>query len=113
MVDDLLSDIQKATPRTSNYWVASTRQVSNTNATVYAIAQCAKNVSQDICESCLDTAHDNLQLNCLPSIEGSSTDFYCFMRYSETAFFQSNLTTNITPFLSESEGESSYFPTAS
>lgn len=50
VVKNLLSDIRDATPRTSNFYVAFTRQVSNENATVYAIAQCVKNVSKAICK---------------------------------------------------------------
>ncbi|KAD5960706.1 hypothetical protein E3N88_12178 [Mikania micrantha] len=100
VVEDLLSDIRDATPRTSNLYVASTRQVSTNNATVYAIAQCVRNVSQAICQGCLNTAYNNLQ-NCLPNKEGRAIDFFCFMRYSDTPFFQSNQTTNVVPFLSK------------
>ncbi|KAL9994780.1 putative non-specific serine/threonine protein kinase [Helianthus debilis subsp. tardiflorus] len=45
VVQNLLSDIRDATPRTSNFYIASTRQVPNGNTTVYAIAQCVKNTS--------------------------------------------------------------------
>ncbi|KAI3747605.1 hypothetical protein L6452_10119 [Arctium lappa] len=97
-VEELLSDIQIATPRTSNLYVASTRQVSSSNATIYAIAQCVENTTQAICQNCLDTAYNNLY-SCLPSMEGRTIDLGCFMRYSETPFFQDNQTTNIIPFL--------------
>ncbi|KAL7611820.1 cysteine-rich receptor-like protein kinase 3 [Lactuca sativa] len=99
MVEALLSDIQVATPRTSTFYVASTRQVSTRNTTMYAIAQCVRNVSQAICQSCLNTAYDNLH-GCLPNTEGRAIDFFCFMRYSETPFFRNNQTTNILSFLS-------------
>ncbi|KAK1421478.1 hypothetical protein QVD17_23837 [Tagetes erecta] len=105
-VDNLLSEVRDATPKTSNFYVASTRQASTNNTTVYAIAQCVRNVSQAICKSCLNTAYNNLQ-RCFPSTEGSSVDFYCFMRYSETPFFQSNQTTNIALFLSEGSSNKS------
>nr|XP_043634094.1 cysteine-rich receptor-like protein kinase 2 [Erigeron canadensis] len=98
VINELLSDIQDAAPRTSNFYVASTRQLSTDNSTVYAVAQCVKNVSQAICNNCLNTAYNNLQ-NCLPSKEGRAIDFFCFMRYSDAPFFQRNQTTNITPFL--------------
>ncbi|KAK1407706.1 hypothetical protein QVD17_39330 [Tagetes erecta] len=100
VVKNLLSDIRDATPRTSNFYVAFTRQVSIENTTVYAIAQCVKNVSKAICKGCLNTAYNDIE-SCLPNNEGSTIDFYCFMRYSNTPFFQSNKITNIKPFLSE------------
>ncbi|KAL8211245.1 hypothetical protein R6Q57_005682 [Mikania cordata] len=105
VVENLLSDIRDATPRTSNLYVASTRQVSTSNATVYAIAQCVRNVSQAICQSCLNTAYKNVQ-NCLPNKEGRAIDFFCFMRYSDTPFFQRNQTTNVVPFLTKGEASS-------
>ncbi|KAI3519034.1 hypothetical protein L1887_08008 [Cichorium endivia] len=98
-VEELLSDIRVATPRTSTFYVASTRTVETGNTIVYAIAQCVKNTSQPICQICLNTAYNNLH-TCLPNNEGRTIDFFCFMRYSETPFFQSNQTTNILPFLS-------------
>ncbi|PWA51338.1 Concanavalin A-like lectin/glucanase, subgroup [Artemisia annua] len=100
ILQELLSDIQVATPKTANFYVASTRNVSNNNSTVYAIAQCVKNTSQSICQSCLNTAYNNLR-GCLPSKDGRAIDFFCFMRYSDTSFFHSNQTTNIIPFLSQ------------
>ncbi|XP_076927409.1 cysteine-rich receptor-like protein kinase 3 [Bidens hawaiensis] len=106
VVENLLSDIRDATPRTSNYYVAYTRQVSTNNAAVYAIAQCVKNISQAICRGCLNTAYNNLQ-GCLPGKEGSAVDFFCFMRYSDTPFFQSNQTTNIISFLSRGSSSKS------
>ncbi|KAI3722970.1 hypothetical protein L2E82_34219 [Cichorium intybus] len=49
-VEELLSDIRVATPRTSTFYVASTRTVETGNTIVYAIAQCVKNISQPICQ---------------------------------------------------------------
>ncbi|KAD5960704.1 hypothetical protein E3N88_12176 [Mikania micrantha] len=99
-VGELLTDIQVATPRTSNFYVASTRQISSGNTTIYAIAQCVENTSRSICQECLNTAYNNLH-SCLPSIEGKTIDLGCFLRYSATPFFEGNQTTNIIPFLSE------------
>ncbi|KAK1407703.1 hypothetical protein QVD17_39326 [Tagetes erecta] len=105
VVKNMLFDIRDATPRTHNFYVAFTRQVSIENTTVYAIAQCAKNVTEAICKGCLNIAYNNIE-RCLPGREGSTIDFYCFMRYSETPIFKSNMTTNINPFLSD--GNSSH-----
>ncbi|KAI3794384.1 hypothetical protein L1987_37015 [Smallanthus sonchifolius] len=97
---ELLSDITVATPRTSDFYIASTRQLtSGTNATVYAIAQCVENASQTICKNCLNTAYNNLFSNCLPADDGRAINVACFMRYSEFPFFQNNQTINIIPFL--------------
>ncbi|KAL4577864.1 hypothetical protein LXL04_013979 [Taraxacum kok-saghyz] len=98
-VDGLLSDIRVATPRAPNWYVASTRQVSNEiNATVYAVAQCVGNTSQTICQDCLNAAYSNLY-NCLPNTEGRFIDLGCFARYSDTPFFSDNQTTDIINLL--------------
>ncbi|KAK9062119.1 hypothetical protein SSX86_019304 [Deinandra increscens subsp. villosa] len=100
-VKELLSDIRVATPRTSNFYIASTRQVTSSNATIYAIAQCVENASKAICKNCLSTAYKNLY-NCLPSVEGRAINVACFMRYSEFSFFQNNQTINLIHFLGSS-----------
>ncbi|XP_071739166.1 cysteine-rich receptor-like protein kinase 2 [Rutidosis leptorrhynchoides] len=98
VVQQLLSDISVATPRTSNFYTASTRQVTSGNATIYAIGQCVENASQAICKNCMLTAYNNLH-NCLPSNEARAIALGCFMRYSEFPFFQNNQTLNLVPFL--------------
>ncbi|KAL4577857.1 hypothetical protein LXL04_013972 [Taraxacum kok-saghyz] len=99
-IEELLSDILVATPKTSTFYVASTRQVSTDNTTVYAIAQCVTQISHNICQTCLNRAYKSLH-DCLPNTEGTVTDALCFVRYSETPFFHNNQTTNILPFLSK------------
>nr|XP_043608411.1 cold-responsive protein kinase 1-like [Erigeron canadensis] len=99
-VQELLSGVMAATPRTSDFYVASTRQDSSSNATVYAIAQCVLNTSQDVCQNCINTAYNNLY-TCIPLTQGRTIDLGCYMRYSETPFFRDNQTTNIIPFLNE------------
>ncbi|KAI3747600.1 hypothetical protein L6452_10113 [Arctium lappa] len=94
VVDRLLSDIRDATPKTSNFYVASTRQITSENATMYAFAQCVENRNQSSCQTCMNTAYDRLY-NCLPSTEGRFFDMGCVARYSETPFFNDNQTTNI------------------
>ncbi|KAK9062114.1 hypothetical protein SSX86_019299 [Deinandra increscens subsp. villosa] len=108
-VQELLFDIGVATPRTSEFYIASTRQVVGANATIYAIAQCVENVSQTICKNCMTRAYNNLY-KCLPSHEGRAINVACFMRYSEFPFFQNNQTVNFTPFLL-SKGSSGKFGT--
>ncbi|KAI3722969.1 hypothetical protein L2E82_34218 [Cichorium intybus] len=105
-IDGLLSDIRVATPRAPNWYVASTRDVSSENATVYAVAQCVENTSQTICQDCLNAAYSNLY-NCLPNTEGRFIDQGCFARYSDTPFFSDNHTTDITNLL---KGQSNKVP---
>ncbi|CAH1436174.1 unnamed protein product [Lactuca virosa] len=100
IVGELLSDIQVATPRTSNFYVASTKRLPSGNTTIYAIAQCVESVTQPICEQCMNISYNNLN-SCPPSKEGRTLDFGCFLRYSQTPFFQDNQTTNIVHFLSK------------
>ncbi|CAI9276278.1 unnamed protein product [Lactuca saligna] len=99
-MEEFLSDIRVATPRTSNFYVASTTTRSSGNATLYAIAQCIENTTQNICQDCLDTAYNNL-VDCLPNTEGRAINLGCFMRYSGTPFFKDNQTIDITSFLQE------------
>ncbi|XP_042756167.1 cysteine-rich receptor-like protein kinase 2 [Lactuca sativa] len=99
-MEEFLLDIQVATPRTSNFYVASTTTRSSGNATLYAIAQCIENTTQNICQDCLDTAYNNL-VDCLPNTEGRAINLGCFMRYSGTPFFKDNQTIDITSFLQE------------
>ncbi|KAK3004105.1 hypothetical protein RJ639_018242 [Escallonia herrerae] len=97
-VEGLLTDLVSATPRINGFYAATTRGVTDSGATVYAVAQCAETVSQSGCQDCLAVAHSNIQ-SCPPRAEGSAIDSGCFLRYSDASFFSDNQTTNITPFL--------------
>ncbi|KAI3808380.1 hypothetical protein L1987_24329 [Smallanthus sonchifolius] len=94
VVDGVLSNIRDATPKTSNFYVASTRQVISENATVYVTSQCIENINQAICQTCMNSAYDKSN-DCLPSTQGRFSDMACFARYSETPFFDDNQTTDI------------------
>ncbi|KAL8194045.1 hypothetical protein R6Q57_026287 [Mikania cordata] len=98
VVDGFLSDIRDATPKTSNFYVASTRQITNENATVYMTGQCVESISQTNCQTCMSSAYDLLK-NCFPSTKGTFFNVGCFVRYSDTSFFNVNQTTDITSFL--------------
>ncbi|XP_076927407.1 cysteine-rich receptor-like protein kinase 2 isoform X1 [Bidens hawaiensis] len=101
-VEGLISDLRTAAPRTSDYYAASTRPVANSNHTVYAIAQCNLNLSQSVCQECLNSRYSSLD-SCLPVTNGRAIDNGCFMRYSSTRFFELNQTTDITPFLGDGD----------
>nr|XP_043634450.1 cold-responsive protein kinase 1-like [Erigeron canadensis] len=100
--NSLLSDLRTATPKTSNYYAASTRQLSNSNVTVYAIAQCNLNLTQSVCKDCLNSRYNSLD-DCLPGTTGRAIDNGCFMRYSKTPFFRPNQTTDITNLLGDGD----------
>ncbi|XP_076887799.1 cysteine-rich receptor-like protein kinase 42 [Bidens hawaiensis] len=97
-VDGVLSNVRDATPKTSNFYVASTRKIISENVTVYVTAQCIENINQDICQTCMNTAYGKLN-DCLPNTEGRYSDMACFTRYSDTPFFNDNQTTDITNVL--------------
>ncbi|KAJ9541154.1 hypothetical protein OSB04_027660 [Centaurea solstitialis] len=105
-VGRLLSDIRDATPKTSNFYVASTRQITSDNTTMYAFAQCVENTSLTICQTCMNTAYNRL-FNCLPSTKGKFFDLGCVARYSDTPFFNENQTTNIINVLKGEVGAQS------
>ncbi|KAK1410563.1 hypothetical protein QVD17_37100 [Tagetes erecta] len=98
VVDGFLSDVRHATPKTSNFYVASTRNITSENATVYVTAQCAESVNKAICQNCMNRAYDGLN-DCLPNTEGRFFDMGCFARYSTTPFFNANQTIDITNVL--------------
>ncbi|XP_071700440.1 cysteine-rich receptor-like protein kinase 2 [Rutidosis leptorrhynchoides] len=98
----LLLDLQIATPKTSDFYALSTRQVANGNATIYAIAQCNPNITQSVCSKCLKMRSDSLH-DCLPAISGRATGDGCFMRYSRTPFFRQNQTTDISSLILDGE----------
>ncbi|KAK9071518.1 hypothetical protein SSX86_010087 [Deinandra increscens subsp. villosa] len=97
-VQGLMSDLQTAVPRTSNYYAASTRRLTVGNTTIYAIAQCNLNLSQTVCHDCLNSRYSSLDA-CFDDTNGKAIDNGCFMRYSTTRFFRRNQTTDITHFL--------------
>ncbi|KAI7724661.1 LOW QUALITY PROTEIN: hypothetical protein M8C21_006395 [Ambrosia artemisiifolia] len=99
-VRGMLSDITYATPKTSNFYVASTTQITSNNAMVYAIGQCVENINKDICQSCIDNAYTSIS-SCLPNTEATFISMGCFTRYSVTPFFNDNQTVDITNLLKE------------
>nr|XP_043632315.1 cysteine-rich receptor-like protein kinase 2 [Erigeron canadensis] len=97
-VKKVLSDLRVATPRKPDFYGASMRQVTGSNLKVYAIAQCNINITKSDCAECLSIRTSTLS-DCLPSTIGRAFDAGCFMRYSNTAFFRDNQTTDLKPFL--------------
>lgn len=99
----LLNDLQIATPSIQGFFAASKREVIGANnESVYAIAQCVQTIDSAGCLACMQVAHNNLQ-RCPPTADGRAVDSGCFMRYSDTAFFANNQTTNLEPYLKTGE----------
>ncbi|KAL5170662.1 Cysteine-rich receptor-like protein kinase 2 [Glycine soja] len=95
----VLMDLQIATPKISGYFAATKTQVSG--GAIYAVAQCAETFTQDNCLDCLSNEQSSMQ-GCLPNTNGRAFDPPgCFMRYSETPFFADNQTIDISPFLKQ------------
>ncbi|XP_029126681.1 cysteine-rich receptor-like protein kinase 2 [Cajanus cajan] len=94
----VLMDLQVATPKINGFYAATKTQFSG--GAIYAIAQCAESLAQDTCMECLSVEHSSIK-GCLPKTNGRAFDAGCFTRYSETPFFADNQTTDITPFLKQ------------
>ncbi|CAL5323650.1 unnamed protein product [Camellia sinensis] len=97
-VQGLLTDLKIATPKINGFFAATKSEVVGGSATVYAVSQCAETISESTCQDCLTVAYANTQ-SCPPNADGRAVDAGCFLRYSDTAFFADNQTTNINPFL--------------
>lgn len=97
-VQGLLTDLKIATPKINGFFAATKSEVVGGSATVYAVSQCAETISESTCQDCLTVAYANIQ-SCPPNADGRAVDAGCFLRYSDTAFFPDNQTTNINPFL--------------
>nr|XP_017251203.1 PREDICTED: putative receptor-like protein kinase At4g00960 [Daucus carota subsp. sativus] len=97
-VDGLLGDLRIATPKIKGFFAASTRQIDGGVGAVYAVAQCIETLNKTGCLHCLTMAYSRLR-TCPPQADGRAIDVGCFFRYSDTAFFAENQTTDITPFL--------------
>ncbi|KAH7653328.1 Non-specific serine/threonine protein kinase protein [Dioscorea alata] len=91
-VDGLMMDLSVATPRISGYFAAAVRDG------VYGVAQCVESVTEETCGSCLAVAYGNIN-GCPPNAEARAVDAGCFMRYSDEAFFPTNQTVDLAPFL--------------
>lgn len=98
-MDALLSDLLIATPKTKNFYAATVTEVApGSNTSVYAMAQCAETVTEIECQNCMNVAYENIK-SCPPRIGARAFDAGCFMRYTNTPFFSSNQTINISRYL--------------
>ncbi|KAJ8618488.1 hypothetical protein MRB53_014674 [Persea americana] len=105
VVDGLLTDLCKAAPRIVGLSAAGKRAVGVGGEVVYGVAQCVETVGRSGCEACLRVAYRNVKA-CQPDVDGRAFDAGCFLRYSDTAFFGDNQTTDLAPFLQTNTGGS-------
>jgi len=104
-VEELLQDLQVATPKINGFFAASKKEIvgdSGEKVTVYGVAQCIETARESGCQDCLKPASNNIKV-CLPGVYGRAIDAGCFMRYSDTPFFADNQTTNIDLFFENGE----------
>ncbi|CAJ1960709.1 unnamed protein product [Sphenostylis stenocarpa] len=94
----VLMDLQTATPKITGFYAATKTQV--VGGAIYAFAQCAETISQSNCLDCLSVERSSIQ-GCLPYTNARAFDAGCFMRYSESPFFADNQTIDISPFLKQ------------
>ncbi|PIA25481.1 hypothetical protein AQUCO_11300001v1 [Aquilegia coerulea] len=96
-VDELLSDIIAATPKINGYFAASSREVGG-GTIAYAVAQCPERISPTACNGCLLAAYEKIN-SCVPQSEGRASDHGCFLRYSNSTFFNGYKETDLSLFL--------------
>ncbi|XP_042500315.1 cold-responsive protein kinase 1-like [Macadamia integrifolia] len=98
-VNTLLTDLVTATPKINGYFAAVKSEAAGSSGTaVYGVAQCALTVSETGCADCLSIAYQNIEI-CTQDSDSRAVDAGCFMRYSLTAFFADNQTTDIATYL--------------
>ena len=99
-VNGLLADLETATPRTDDSYIAYKKDVTGDGGetVLYGMAQCVERTSKRACKECLKVAHANIK-SCLPTTNGRAVDAGCFMRYSNTPFFANDQVIDIIPFL--------------
>ncbi|XP_054796509.1 cysteine-rich receptor-like protein kinase 42 [Prosopis cineraria] len=109
-VQQVINNLDIATPRIPGFYVATKTPVPNSNGlNIYGLGQCVDTVSQAGCQTCMDIALAHFK-TCLTNTDAKSYDIGCFMRYSTTAFFADNQTTDISRFLLKHAGSSNKGP---
>ena len=82
-VEELLQDLQIATPKINGFFAASKKEIvgnSGEKVTVYGVAQCIETAGESGCQDCLKPASNKIKV-CLPGVYGRAIDARCFMRY--------------------------------
>ncbi|CAH9127658.1 unnamed protein product [Cuscuta epithymum] len=102
-VSQVLSNLATVTPKINGFYAATKTAVPNSNGlNIYAIAQCTETLFESECQSCLNAGLTGFQI-CLSNSNAIAFYAGCFMRYSTTAFFADNQTTDINKFLKQGD----------
>ncbi|KAJ0544848.1 putative protein kinase RLK-Pelle-DLSV family [Helianthus annuus] len=81
----VLNAVTDAT-RSSDYFARVPMLTASRNESVYVLAQCWRTLSPSACRACLENASETIT-KCIPWSEGRVLNTGCFMRYSDTDFF--------------------------
>ncbi|ONK71116.1 uncharacterized protein A4U43_C04F4880 [Asparagus officinalis] len=100
LADGLTRDLSVVTSKVEGFFAAAER------GGVYAVAQCARTVSESGCADCLAVAYANVN-GCPPDSDGRAYDAGCFMRYSSADFFGKYQTVDLEALLASLGGSSS------
>ncbi|XP_028774942.1 cold-responsive protein kinase 1-like isoform X1 [Neltuma alba] len=102
-VQQVLKNLVEATPRIPGFFAATITPVPDSKGSnIYAFAQCLETVTQSGCQDCLESGLRNFQI-CIPNSNAKIFYAGCFMRYSTSAFFTANQTTDIKRILKQGD----------
>ncbi|KAL1332313.1 cysteine-rich receptor-like protein kinase 43 isoform X3 [Arachis hypogaea] len=73
-VTQALKNLQLATPRIKGFFAATKTLVASGGGSVYAVAQCVETATESSCLDCLTFGFVNLKSNCIPNIDGGSSN---------------------------------------
>lgn len=73
-------------PRNRGYARAEVAVSGRVNESAYVLANCWRNLNASSCQACLENASASVE-GCLPWSEGRALNTGCFLRYSDTNFF--------------------------
>ncbi|XP_043704439.1 cysteine-rich receptor-like protein kinase 2 [Telopea speciosissima] len=90
IVNEVVGNVSTEAIRNRGFAVGS---VSNSNFSVYALAQCWESLDNQKCNSCLQAAASSV-ISCSPAVEGRSLNAGCYLRYSTGMFWNSVPTTS-------------------
>ncbi|KAK4284436.1 hypothetical protein QN277_001268 [Acacia crassicarpa] len=112
-LDDLMQSLRtKAAAGDSHLKVAMGNATAGGNETVYGLAQCTPDLSQQDCEDCLDKAISDISLCCQNKIGGRVIKLSCNLRFEKVHFYDSIQLSPATPALAPSSKTTSSPPGA-
>ncbi|KAL2523312.1 Cysteine-rich receptor-like protein kinase 2 [Forsythia ovata] len=83
LVKQLITELKTEAPENRGY---AERQVTLYVLTVYGMANCWRTLDKKLCANCLANASNEIS-RCLPSLEARALHAGCYLRYSDSEFF--------------------------